>query len=258
MDSEQAPHQPFYPRGPRAVQRLLYDAFLARPIGLPARKPFRSLDVSRARRSDKLADRRFGLAMKRVLDVAVSLALLILLAPGLLAIAMAIRLTSPGPAIFRQQRYGIGGKKFEIFKFRTMYTCSCDQSGVKQVQPRDARVTPVGRLLRRSSLDELPQLLNVLKGEMSLVGPRPHVPGMLGGGILYEELVPEYFDRLRVLPGVTGLAQVNGLRGSTDDPTAARARISNDLAYIERWSLGLDIKIIIMTARRELFRGNGF
>lgn len=196
--------------------------------------------------------------MKRALDVMLSLLLLILLAPVLLLIILAIKVTSSGPAIFRQQRYGLNGRKFEIFKFRTMYVSACDPSGVKQVTRHDRRVTPIGCFLRKSSLDELPQLLNVLNGEMSLVGPRPHVPGMLGGGIPYEKLVPEYFERLRVLPGVTGLAQVNGLRGSTDDPVVARARITYDLEYIQRWSFSFDIWIIIKTAQRELFRGHGF
>ncbi len=197
-------------------------------------------------------------AMKRALDVTFSLQLLILLAPMLLLIILAIKATSSGPAIFRQQRYGLNGRMFEIYKFRTMYVAACDPSGVKQVTPHDKRVTPVGNFLRKSSLDELPQILNVLRGDMSLVGPRPHVPGMLGGGILYETLVPEYFERLRVLPGVTGLAQVNGLRGGTDDPIAARARITKDLEYIQRWSFSFDIWIIVKTVQRELFRGHGF
>ncbi|WP_245410880.1 sugar transferase [Microvirga flavescens] len=205
----------------------------------------------------RLTDRHLELAGKRALDVTVALVLICLLAPGLILIAAAIRLTSPGPAIFRQKRYGLGGAPFEIFKFRTMSVHACDPSGRTQTCQGDMRLTSIGRFLRKSSLDELPQLINVLRGDMSLVGPRPHVPGMLAGGMLYEDLVPEYFERLRVLPGVTGLAQVNGLRGSTEDPALAIARVSDDLAYIEHWSLMLDIKIILKTAQCEFLSGSG-
>ncbi|MGO4706466.1 sugar transferase [Microvirga sp. 2MCAF38] len=225
------------------------------PAGIDVSEPSRSPNYSTSRSG---TDRRLELALKRGFDIGVTLVLLVLLTPGLLLIAAAIKLTSPGPVLFRQQRYGLDRRRFEILKFRTMSVHACDPSGVKQVSRDDMRVTPVGRFLRKSSLDELPQLVNVLRGDMSLVGPRPHVPGMLAGGMLYEELVPEYFERLRVLPGVTGLAQVNGLRGSTEDPVAARARISEDLIYVERWSVALDIKIIIKTARSEFLSGTGF
>lgn len=194
---------------------------------------------------------------KRWLDLIGSLLLLILLGPTLLVIALAIKITAPGPVLFRQQRYGIGRTQFQILKFRTMHIVYCDQSGVKQICSGDARVTRLGRMLRRSSLDELPQLINVLRGDMSLVGPRPHVPGMLAGGKLYEELVPEYFERLEVKPGITGLAQVSGLRGSTEDPLAARARISADLYYIRHWSFWLDAKILVKTSVTEFLTGHG-
>jgi polysaccharide biosynthesis protein PslA len=183
--------------------------------------------------------------------------LLLVLAPGMLAIALAIKMTSPGPVLFRQQRYGLGSQTFEILKFRTMYVHAGDLSGTQQTCKDDPRVTPIGRLLRRSSLDELPQLWNVLKGDMSLVGPRPHVPRMLAGGLLYEQLVPYYFERHRVRPGITGLAQVNGLRGGTEDPIVGRARIDQDLAYIEHWSLALDARILWQTFRTEFITGNG-
>ncbi|WP_173909537.1 sugar transferase [Microvirga ossetica] len=197
------------------------------------------------------------MALKRCLDVSAAFVLLVLLSPILLLIAAAIKITSTGPVLFRQHRYGLNKHRFEIVKFRTMYLSSCDQSGVRQPSQGDGRITPVGRILRKSSLDELPQLLNVLRGDMSLVGPRPHVPGMLAGGVLYEELVPGYFERLRVLPGITGLAQVNGLRGGTDNPAAAEARIAADLEYIDHWSLLLDLKILIKTVQCEFLSGSG-
>lgn len=197
-------------------------------------------------------------AAKWCLDTLGALSLLVLLAPGLLAIALAVKLTSHGPAMFRQARYGRNNRIFQIYKFRTMYVRECDKTGVRQTGSSDSRITPLGRWLRRTSLDELPQLLNVVKGDMSLVGPRPHVPGMLAGGMLYEELVPHYFERHRVRPGITGLAQINGLRGSTEDPLLAIARVEWDLAYIDHWSMGLDLRILAETARSEfIVYGNG-
>jgi polysaccharide biosynthesis protein PslA len=206
-------------------------------------------------RASWLDDRRNPLA-KRWFDVSVAAVLLLLLLPGLILIAAAIKATSRGPVLFRQKRYGLGNHQFEILKFRTMFSNASDLSGVAQTRTQDPRVTPIGRLLRRSSLDELPQLWNVIRGDMSLVGPRPHVPGMLASGVLYEELVPYYFERHRMRVGITGLAQVSGLRGSTVDPGVARARIDKDLEYIEHWSLALDIQIIWLTVRREFLTGS--
>lgn len=206
---------------------------------------------------DGEASRLAWIGPKRAFDIVVALSIFLVLAPGLLIIALLIKLTSPGPVLFWQDRYGLNGALFKIGKYRTMYVDAGDCSGVSQTRVDDDRVTPIGKVLRRASLDELPQLWNVLRGDMSLVGPRPHVPGMLAGGVLYEDLVPQYFDRVKVLPGVTGLAQVSGYRGSTIDPDAARARISLDLAYVDSQTIWLDLRIILATARREFLSGSG-
>jgi lipopolysaccharide/colanic/teichoic acid biosynthesis glycosyltransferase len=198
-----------------------------------------------------------ALALKRAIDISASAVLVMLLSPVLAGTALAIRMTSAGPIFFRQQRYGLYSEPFTILKFRTMYVRDMDVSGVKQTRAEDPRVTPLGRLLRRTNLDELPQLFNVLRGDMSLVGPRPHVPGMRAGGMLYETLVPTYFERHGVRPGMTGLAQINELRGSTADPKFAKARVAYDIAYIRHWSLLLDLRILWTTFRTEVLRGTG-
>lgn len=192
---------------------------------------------------------------KRLFDIAGAAGALALLSPLLAAIALTIKFSSPGPVFFTQLRYGRNNHRFRIYKFRTMYTHMGDASGVKQTVAGDPRVTPIGRFLRRTSLDELPQLINVLIGDMSLVGPRPHVPGMQAASTLYESLVPYYFQRHTIKPGITGLAQVSGCRGSTQSAHLAISRVDYDLDYIERWSLWLDIKIIWWTIERELLSG---
>ena len=194
---------------------------------------------------------------KRLFDVLASGCALMVLSPLLLAIAAAIKLTSPGPVFFTQLRYGHRNRPFRIFKFRTMHVQLSDKSGITQTVGNDPRVTLLGRVLRQTSLDELPQLINVLIGDMSLVGPRPHVPGMKAASVKYEDLVPYYFQRHNIRPGITGLAQVSGCRGSTALASAAVSRVDYDLEYIERWSLWLDIKIIWRTIRHEFFSGTG-
>ena len=197
------------------------------------------------------------LRTKRTVDVLGASFGLLILAPLLVGIAVAIKATSPGPIFFRQKRYGFHNRRFWIYKFRTMHTHLSDQKGTRQTTTDDPRVTSIGRILRKSSLDELPQLINVLKGDMSLVGPRPHVPGMLAGGMLYEELTPYYFQRHHMRPGITGLAQVSGYRGGTTVPLFAIERLDRDLQYIETWSLGLDTRILVRTVIREFISGSG-
>jgi polysaccharide biosynthesis protein PslA len=179
------------------------------------------------------------------------------LLPLLLLVALAIRVTSEGPALLRQKRTGLDGTTFEIFKFRSMYVEKGDPTGVTQTVAMDSRVTPIGRFLRRNNIDELPQLLNVLRGEMSIVGPRPHVPQMLAAGVAYDQLVPYYAMRHQMKPGLTGWAQANGLRGPTDNALKARSRVNHDIAYIQNFSVLLDLRIILRTLARELIGGSG-
>lgn len=182
---------------------------------------------------------------------------MLLLAPVLAVVALAVGTTSPGPVLFRQVRQGHNGKPFKIIKFRTLYAECSDTAGMRQTVVGDDRVTEVGQLLRRWNLDELPQLVNVIVGDMSLVGPRPHPISMLAAGKQYEEHVPYYYQRLLMKPGITGWAQCNGLRGPTVDPDLATARIDHDLAYIQNFSLLFDLKILLRTVAREAFGGTG-
>jgi lipopolysaccharide/colanic/teichoic acid biosynthesis glycosyltransferase len=197
------------------------------------------------------------LVVKRGIDIAGASFLIVAASPFLLAMAAAVRLSSPGPVFFRQQRYGRNAELFRIYKFRTMSIDQEDRSGIAQTRKNDPRVTAVGKVLRRLNLDELPQLFNVVLGDMSLVGPRPHVPGMRAGGLLYEQLVPHYHLRHRTRPGITGLAQINRLRGSTSDAKFAKARIEYDIAYADNWSLLLDLRILWLTLKTEVLRGTG-
>ncbi|UXN69021.1 sugar transferase [Devosia neptuniae] len=201
--------------------------------------------------------RQLELTLKRAFDIVVSLLALAFLLPLLLMVTLAIRLSDPGPALFRQPRVGQGGRIFTIFKFRSMYMERCNTDGVDQTVAEDERIMPLGRFLRRTSIDELPQLLNVLRGDMSLVGPRPHVEGQLAAGLPYEHLVPYYSYRRHMRPGLTGWAQANGYRGPTSQSEQAIGRIDHDVAYIQNFSLLLDLRIILITMHREFLRGTG-
>jgi Undecaprenyl-phosphate glucose phosphotransferase len=201
------------------------------------------------------ASQRF---IKGLFDRALAALLILLLSPLLLMLALGVRLSGPGPVFFRQERHGLGNRVFHVFKFRTMYAEFNDPGGRRQTERNDPRVTPFGALLRRASLDELPQLINVLKGDMSLVGPRPLPLHMRVDDRLNYEIVAEYAFRHRVKPGITGLAQVKGHRGAVGSAEALKSRIACDLYYIDHWSLWLDLKILAMTAAVCLLGKNAF
>ncbi len=199
--------------------------------------------------------------LKAAFDQIVAAVAIILLLPLLLAIAMAIRLDSPGPTIFRQRRHGLGNREFVVFKFRTMTWAPDAAATDGRVQTRrgDCRITRIGDFLRKTSLDELPQLFNVLNGSMSLVGPRPHPVAMRTQGQLCEEIIAEYGRRHGVKPGITGWAQVNGYRGATDTVEQLRRRVEHDLYYVEHRSFLLDLRILVLTPIRIVFdRDNAF
>jgi putative colanic acid biosysnthesis UDP-glucose lipid carrier transferase len=193
-------------------------------------------------------------ATKRLTDLLLTIPLLLLISPVMLAIAIAVRLSSPGPVVFRQRRYGLNGEEIMIYKFRTM-TVLEDGPVTEQARRDDARFTRIGRFLRRYSLDELPQLINVLQGRMSLVGPRPHT---VAHNELYRKLIKGYMLRHKVLPGITGLAQVNGLRGETRELEQMEARVRYDLEYLRCWSPELDLEILARTAVRVLNDSKAF
>jgi undecaprenyl-phosphate galactose phosphotransferase/putative colanic acid biosynthesis UDP-glucose lipid carrier transferase len=192
--------------------------------------------------------------LKRMLDVAVAGIALLLLSPLMLVAAAAIKLDSPGPVLFRQKRKGFNSREFVIFKFRSM-TVMEDGAVVRQATKSDARVTRVGRVLRQSSIDELPQLINVLIGDMSLIGPRPHA---VAHDTFYGDLLSEYAFRHHVRPGITGWAQVNGYRGETREIGQMKRRIELDLWYINNWSLLLDLRILAMTCFEVARSRNAF
>lgn len=203
-------------------------------------------------------NRYLHLAAKRVMDVTCSSIGLLVLLPLFVVVSILIKLESPGPVFFTQSRWGLNQRRIRVYKFRSMSVASCDASGVQQTVQNDCRVTRVGRVLRRTNIDELPQLINVLKGDMALVGPRCHPIGMLAAGVPYEDLVPDYHLRHLAKPGITGLAQCRGLRGPTVRSSKARARIANDIYYVRNYSVWLDVKIVFWTIQSEIRGGSGF
>ena len=200
----------------------------------------------------------WGMVAKWTFDKIVGATALILLAPVLAAVAIAVRLDSKGPILFRQKRYGFNNELIEIFKFRSMYVDQCDTNANRLVTKGDSRVTRVGHFIRKTSLDELPQLFNVLLGDISLVGPRPHALAAKAADQLYDEVVDSYFARHKVKPGITGWAQINGWRGETDTEEKIQKRVEHDLYYIENWSLFLDIHILAATPLALLKSDNAY
>ncbi len=206
-----------------------------------------SVPMINLRQGGAARDHHMAMA-KGVEDVLVALLGLVVLWPVLLVAALAVKATSPGPVFFKQKRHGLHGREFHVLKFRSMVVHQA-KPGVAQATQNDARVTPVGKFLRRTSIDELPQIFNVLRGDMAIVGPRPHAAQHNDH---YQELIQRYMQRHYVKPGITGWAQVNGFRGETPDLRTMKKRVQYDLDYIRRWSLWLDIKIIVLTAFRVL------
>ncbi len=195
---------------------------------------------------------------KRAMDIVIALLLLTVFAVVMLLCAASIRLESAGPVLFRQRRIGLGNTGFEMWKFRTMHHHAPEQGKLTQTTRHDPRITRAGALLRRTSLDELPQLLNVLRGDMSIVGPRPHAPGTCAAGKPFELVTPHYAARHCVRPGMTGLAQVRGWRGETDTEAKLLRRVEADLEYIETWSLWLDLVILARTVMSVLGQRNAY
>jgi putative colanic acid biosynthesis UDP-glucose lipid carrier transferase len=192
--------------------------------------------------------------VKNFSDIVLASLILILISPILLGIVLAIKLTSPGPAIFRQRRYGLNGESFIVYKFRSMTVCE-DGANIVQAQKNDQRMTKIGAFLRRTSLDELPQFINVLQGRMSIVGPRPHA---VAHNEMYRKLIKGYMLRHKVKPGITGWAQVNGCRGETQELNKMKERIEFDLDYLQNWSIWLDLWIIMRTVWVVLRKDNAY
>ena len=192
--------------------------------------------------------------VKRAEDLILGCLILILISPLMVAIAIAVKATSPGHVLFKQRRYGLNGTVVEVWKFRSMTVCE-DGESVPQAKKGDARITPLGAFLRRTSLDELPQFINVLQGSMSVVGPRPHA---VAHNEQYRKLIKGYMLRHKVKPGITGWAQVNGWRGETDTLDKMQKRVEYDLEYIQNWSLWLDLRIVVLTVFRGFVENNAY
>jgi len=201
----------------------------------------------------------WDVVIKLAFDKIVGTLALIALSPALALTALAIKLDSPGPILFKQKRYGFNNELIEVYKFRSMYADKVDSTASKLVTRDDPRVTRVGRFIRKTSIDELPQLFNVVfKGDLSLVGPRPHAIHAKAANRQYDEVVDGYFARHRVKPGITGWAQVNGWRGETDTQEKIQQRVEHDLYYIENWSILLDLYILLVTPASLLKTKNAF
>ena len=184
--------------------------------------------------------------IKRLSDIIFSAAILVLISPILLLLAIAVKVSSPGPIFFKQKRYGLDGDEITVYKFRSMTVCEDDSENIKQATRNDSRVTKLGAVMRKYSLDELPQFLNVLQGRMSTVGPRPHA---VAHNELFRGQIKGYMIRHKVKPGITGWAQVNGYRGETDTVEKMQKRVEYDLDYLRNWSIGLDVTIVLKTVR---------
>jgi exopolysaccharide biosynthesis polyprenyl glycosylphosphotransferase len=195
---------------------------------------------------------------KRAFDIVFSLLGIVVFSPVMLATAVAIKLDSKGPVIFRQKRHGFNNEIIDVYKFRSMYTNMSDHAAKNVVTKNDPRVTRVGRIIRKTSIDELPQFFNSLLGSLSLVGPRPHAVTAQSQNKLWHEVVDGYFARHRVKPGVTGWAQINGWRGEIDNDDKIKMRTEFDLYYIENWSLWFDLKILVLTPIRLLNTENAY
>jgi putative colanic acid biosynthesis UDP-glucose lipid carrier transferase len=193
--------------------------------------------------------------MKAAEDYTVASLSILLLSPMIVVICLLVKFSSPGPIFFKQYRHGLDGKRFKVYKFRTMVVHDEADGKTTQAVKGDSRVTPIGSILRRSSLDELPQLMNVLQGRMSIVGPRPHA---LDHNYHFKDLIDSYMRRHIVKPGLTGWAQIHGFRGETDTIDKMRKRVELDLYYIENWSLVLDVKILLLTPWKLLVDSNAY
>ena len=195
-----------------------------------------------------------NLLVKRISDIVLASLILLLVAPIMLVIALGVKLSSPGPVLFKQRRNGLDGEEIMVYKFRSMSAMD-NGTVVKQATRGDPRVTRFGAFIRRTSLDELPQFINVLQGSMSIVGPRPHA---VAHNELYRQLIKAYMVRHKVKPGITGWAQVNGHRGETDTIEKMQARVEYDLEYLRNWTLGLDLVIILRTIKTAFYDRNAF
>jgi Undecaprenyl-phosphate glucose phosphotransferase len=200
----------------------------------------------------------WGRVTKWLFDTIIAGLAIVLLAPVMLWVAFNIKRESKGPILFKQKRYGFNNELIEVYKFRSMYTDMCDANAQTLVTKEDPRVTPFGRFIRKTSLDELPQLFNVIKGDLSLVGPRPHALSAKAGGQLYDDVVDGYFARHKVKPGITGWAQINGWRGETDTEEKIQKRVEHDLYYIENWSVFLDLYILLKTPLTLISNKNAY